>query len=374
MTMEHTRGNFHATMSSIGSTGGLKLQLHWSQRVALVRHNLHTASRSGVFTFFKILQAKALSDGTNHPAVLAALIGGDEADVLIAAMDNLNVGLAYVHQDAFKNVYDRWKDMTRDGETNISKSKLHVDFTMQRSMADMAIDKITTSAIGLINAQPPHVQGAAANVWIAGVSVIADAIETVLQQLQSLEDKELNDFIRLEESWDIVKGSVVCAITGLKGIFSLMDPSDPGRPSEKSSRSNSIASASGAMFRRLSTAFSSTGITPPDTHNGSITSNSPNFAAFHRNNSVSSISSSPVYRTPNYVRNSVSAGCPMSMPANEVGYQGHHLSPVPPTPAAEEATDPFGIDVPPVPPMPETIQTALNGEELHRKRLSMMIN
>ncbi|KAG2168387.1 hypothetical protein JADG_008126 [Aureobasidium aubasidani] len=46
--------------------------LHWQQRIALVRHNLHAAHRSGDFTFFKTLQAQALFDNTNHVATLSA--------------------------------------------------------------------------------------------------------------------------------------------------------------------------------------------------------------------------------------------------------------------------------------------------------------
>jgi hypothetical protein len=62
-------------------------QLHWTQRIALVRHNLHTASRSGDFGFFKSLQAAALIEGTNHFATLTSILE-DDADTLLAAMDN----------------------------------------------------------------------------------------------------------------------------------------------------------------------------------------------------------------------------------------------------------------------------------------------
>jgi hypothetical protein len=75
-----------------------KRYLHWTQRIALVRSSLHSASRSGDFTFFKSLQAAGMVEGTNHVAILSAEMGG-EIDILLAAMDNLNAGLAYVHQD-----------------------------------------------------------------------------------------------------------------------------------------------------------------------------------------------------------------------------------------------------------------------------------
>ena len=82
-----------------------KQKLHWTQRIALVRHNLHASRRSNDFTFFKTLQAQALIDGTDHVASLYSTLGG-EADPVLSTLDNLNAGIAYVHQDAFKAVYD----------------------------------------------------------------------------------------------------------------------------------------------------------------------------------------------------------------------------------------------------------------------------
>lgn len=371
-----------------------KQLLHWTQRVALVRHNLHCASRSGDFTFFKTIQAAGLIEGTNHVATLSASLG-DDADTICAAMDNLNAGLAYVHQDAFKNVYDHLKNSKREGNRDEDNSKLYVDITMQKNMADMAIDKMSSSAVALINNQPERVQGLAANVWITGATIVADAMQIALQEMDHLELK-LDDFIRLEESWNTVKASVVCAITGLKGVFSLMDPSNPATPDSKAStRSASIASASSAMFRRLSNAFTPVvGSSPAHSRNASFSSthsqSSNNFANFARNGSVSSLQSSPVYRTPNYVRNSVSAGCPTSMPGHGGdlgGYQQHKLSTIPPTPAFEELTDPFDTSVPPVPQVPEiaAIQPTLVGDggggggspspgSLAQRRMSQMVN
>ena len=71
--------------------------------MALVRHNLHAAARSGNFHFFKTLQANDFMEDTNHVAILSEELG-DDADILLTAMDNLNAGLAYFYQDAFKNV------------------------------------------------------------------------------------------------------------------------------------------------------------------------------------------------------------------------------------------------------------------------------
>lgn len=341
-------------------------QLHWSSRVALVRHNLHAASRSGDFHFFKTLQANGFIEGTNHVATLSAELG-DDADTLLAAMDNLNAGLAYIHQDAFKNVYDNLKNDLQDSEdVKAHRSKLYVDITMQRNMADMAIDKMTSSAIALINQQPPHVQDSAANVWITGATIASDCMQVCLKEMSEIDNK-MDDFIRLEESWNIIKASVVCTVTGMKGVFSLMDATSPNDSQKSSPRNSSIVSTSSAVFRRFSNAFSaapsSTGTNTGNASRSASIASAPGFslnAANHsRNASISSLG--PVYRTPDYVRNSVSAGCPTSMPP-KAGNSGlgmewakHKLSMIPPTPATESDgfKDPFDTEIPPVPDMPK---------------------
>ncbi|KAK3109602.1 hypothetical protein LTR53_016972, partial [Teratosphaeriaceae sp. CCFEE 6253] len=349
--------------SSLASTAtdtmsASKQQLHWTQRVALIRHTLHSDSRTGDFTFFKTLQARSLLDGTNHVATLSTALGED-ADTVLAVMDNLNAGLAYVHQDAFKNVFDNLKNSMRDEDKDATRSKLYVDITMQKAVADMAIDKMSSSAIALINLQPPHVQELATNVWMTGATIVADVIEVTLKQLDSL-DIKMDDFIRLEDSWNTVKASVVCAITGLKGVFLLMDPSSPYTPPAHSGRSASIASAGSAMFRRLSTAFAPAAPSPAPSRHSSVASvsTSPstpnnNTASFNRNGSISSLGGAPVYRTPNYLRNSVSQGCPTSMPA-ATDFFSHKLSMIPPTPAFDDMMDPFdnSVPLPPVPAVP----------------------
>ena len=343
-------------------------KLHWAQRVALIRYNLHAASRSGDFSFFKAIQAQGFIEGTNHVAALSAELG-DEADILLAALDNLNAGLAYVHQDAFNNVYETLKEHARAEDGKTDESKLYVDITMQKNMADMAIDKMSSSALALINQQPASVQELTANVWITGTTLVADSMEVALQELDDLENK-LDDFIRLEESWSTVKASVVCAVTGLKGVFRLMDPNTSPCESEKSSpRNSSIVSASGAVFRKLSSAFAG-----PSTHSrsSSISSTMPSVPVGTRANSISSMG--PVYRTPNYMRNSVSAGCPTSLPSNVVAsdFEAHKLSMIPPTPAAmaDEQPDPFDNSVPPMPQLPIIPLPALT---MQAKRLSQAV-
>jgi len=160
---------------------------HWTQRIALIRHSLHAACRGGDFAFFKHLQAQGFIDGTNHVAILSATLG-DEADILLAALDDLNAAIAQVHEDAFKNVYDSLKsclsdDMVRDESE--CRSKIFVDTTMQKQMADLAIDKMINSAIALIRQQPSHGHDVIASVWIEGTAIVADAIEIALRQMDS---------------------------------------------------------------------------------------------------------------------------------------------------------------------------------------------
>jgi hypothetical protein len=247
-------------------------------------------------------------------------------------MDNLNGGLAFIFQDAFDCVYDNLKASIRDDDKPAKRSKLFVDIVQQKNMADLAIDKLSSSAIALIDQQAAHVQDHAANVYITGMTLVADCVQVILKQLDAI-DANMDDFIRLEESRSIVKASVLAANAGLKGIFYLMDTTDPqGDPAP---RLMSIASASSAVFRRLSTAF----ITPPQQRRSSV-------ASAGASKSVPS-SPTPVYRTPNYVRNSISASCPTTMPAmanfnafHANSFESHRLDAIPPTPAYEEP-DPF---------------------------------
>ncbi|KAM0703570.1 hypothetical protein Q7P35_009509 [Cladosporium inversicolor] len=359
-----------------------KTQLHWTQRVALIRSSLHSASRSGDFTFFKSLQAAGMIEGTNHVAVLSAEMG-DDVDLILAAMDNLNAGLTYVHQDAFQKVYEGLKSSMKeegDGETSpeSKRARLYVDMTMQRNIADLAIDKMTNSAVALINNQSETFQESAANVWITGATIIADCIEITLKEMQSL-DTKMTDFIRVEESWNAVKASIVSAVTGLKGVFWLMDTSYPSSSADMkplaAPRSASIASAGAGMFRRLSTAFASgtpSAPSPATSRSSSIASQAALNLQAHRANSVASanggangsISGSmsgstdvnkPVYKTPNYVRHSISTGCPTSMPANFEAFR-RNLSTIPPTPAQDDDKDPFDTsEAPPVPALPDMV-------------------
>jgi hypothetical protein len=188
-------------------------RLHWTQRVALVRHNLHSARRTNDFTFFKSLQAHAIIDGTDHVAILYSSLG-DNADAVLSTLDNLNAGIAYVHQDAFKAVYDGAKSAMYTSNQSLSerKSMVRVDICQQRDMADHAIDKTANSAINFIQAQPAHSQDAVANAWITGTTIIADAVSVCLNEMSLLE-ANLDDFIHLEYSWNCIQSSVDAAIS-----------------------------------------------------------------------------------------------------------------------------------------------------------------
>jgi len=332
--------------------------LHWTQRIALIRHNLHAASRSGDFAFFKHLQAQGFIDGTNHVAILSATLG-DDADILLAALDDLNAGLAQVHEDAFKNVYDSLKsclsdDMTRDATE--CRSKVFVDTTMQKQMADLAIDKMTNSAIALIQQQPAHVQDIIASVWIGGTAIVADAIETCLRQMDTLENN-LTDFIRLENSWAAVRNTTMCTVTALRGIYNLMDVCESNSESS-GSRRGSLAQTTSMAFRRLSNAFApgspsqsrpSSFASARDTpHRSSIGGVMNSFSGFD-------------FKPSGTLRNSISGAIPDKLP-DHGPFQHTDLSPIPPTPAtADEAINPFDTTLaPPVPQLPPHISQSIS--------------
>ncbi|KAF1931952.1 uncharacterized protein M421DRAFT_417682 [Didymella exigua CBS 183.55] len=311
-------------------------KLHWTQRIALVRHNLHAARRTGDFSFFKSLQAHALIEGTDHVALLNQRLG-DSADSVLSTLDNLNAGIAYVHQDAFKAVYDSAKNNMYTGEGLLAsrRSLLRVDICQQRDMADHAIDKTTNSAINLIQAQPVHCQDAVANTWITGATIMADAVCVCLNEMNGLED-HLDDFISLEYSWNSIQSSVDAAVSALRGIFSLMTTtSQPAAPIEDRnlsvssvssqdhggaaatrSRNPSTASAF-SMIKRAFSVSAPSGPPPAKTARSSIDSNGnlplpdPNSRGF---------------------RASISAACPTKMP--KLGDHPHTiLTTIPPTPA-----------------------------------------
>ncbi|KAF2746900.1 hypothetical protein M011DRAFT_494723 [Sporormia fimetaria CBS 119925] len=294
-------------------------RLHWTQKIALVRHNLHSARRTGDYTFFKTLQAQVLLDGTDHVALLHSILG-DTADSVLSTLDNLNAGIAYVHQDAFKAVYDPAKSTMYkiDNSPSSRRSLIRVDIHQQRDMADLAIDKTTNSATNLIETQPVHCQEAIANAWITGVTIIADAVCVCLNRMKEIE-QHLDDFIRLEYSWTCTQTSVDAAISALRGIFNLMAGSgSPGKTARQPVIPSSTSSAMGMIKRALSVSYASS---PQQPEPKSRTSSSPFPAA-----------------NPRGLRLSVSAACPTQMPT----FTDQHtlLTSIPHTPTTMEKSGP----------------------------------
>jgi hypothetical protein len=316
-------------------------KLHWTQRVALVRHNLHSARRTGDFTFFKALQAHALIDGTDHVAILHSILG-DDADSVVSTLDNLNAGIAYVHQDAFKAVYDSAKaTMYKVGSTSSSrKSLLRVDISQQRDMADHAIDKTSNSAINLIEQQPTHCQDAVANAWITGMTIISDAVCVCLKEMEAIEGL-MDDYIRLEYSWNSIQSCVDAAVSALRGIFNLMATSSGQSTARTMSisseaptpmprgRTSSTASALGMIKRAFSQAHL---MNPTPLKNNRPEPYAPGTESTSRS-----------------LRLSMSAACPTRISNfSDLNFQHTHLSTIPPTPAAVQTpTKPIGDTISP---------------------------
>jgi hypothetical protein len=333
---------------TIQMTSNTNPRLHWNQRVALVRHNLHSARRTNDFSFFKSLQAHALIEESDHVALLYSSLG-DDADAVLSTLDNLNAGIAYVHQDAFKAVYDGVKSAMHNTDQSLEdrKSLLRVDVCQQRDMADHAIDKTANSVINFIQSQPLESQDAVANAWITGTTIMADAVSVCLNEMAQLEDN-LDDFIRLEYSWNCIQSAVDAAIAALRGIFSLMAPNNTG-PTVVN-----IPAPSQGLFGRNLSVSSITG----SEHGGAASNRSRNsstasaFNLFKRAFNHSQIPPPPIIKTartgsiamtvpeanPRGFRASMSAACPTKMPT--FGEHPHTvLTTIPPTPAVEHPGD-----------------------------------
>lgn len=309
------------------------LRLHWTQRIALVRHNLHAARRTNDFTFFQTLQAHAIIDGTDHVAILHSVLG-DDADSVLSTLDNLNAGIAYVHQDAFKAVYDGAKSAMykADNSPSSRRSLLRVDVCQQRDMADHAIDKTANSAVQLIHAQPTHCQDAVANAWITGTTIIADAVCVCLKEMEAIE-ANLDDFIRLEYSWNSIQSSVDAAISALRGIFSLMERSNISNnsPRNLSVSSGSDGGASSFRSRQSSTASAFSGlIKRAFSHSHGMGPPPPAVLKPGRGNSLSVPDVNP-----RGLRLSISAACPTKMPTY-TDRPPTLLTTIPPTPSTHE--------------------------------------
>jgi hypothetical protein len=309
-------------------------RLHWMQRIALVRHNLHAASRTSDFTFFKTLQAHAFLEGPDYVAVLTNTLDKD-TDTILHTLDDLNAGMAYVHQDAFKAVYDNIRASIAK-ETCARHATTAVDVSQQKQVADFGIDKMANAAIALIDNQHPHCQEAVANVWLIGTTIIADAVQVCVSEMNQLENR-MDDFILLEYSWQMVQTAVEASVSALRGVFNLMASSDSGSSiaggdrsmggvsnASENGRSGSMSSTTSSLFKRLSTVLSHAPAAPP-----------------------SSARSSFSYNDPRGLRNSVSSSFPMNMPAptpppRSQQFPQRKLSTIPPTPF-EVNVNPFDM-------------------------------
>lgn len=322
----------------MATTGERKL--HWMQRVALVRHNLHAASRTRDFAFFKTIQAQMFLEGTDYVASLNALLG-DEADTVLHTLDDLNAGLAYVHQDSFKTVYDSIRQTVSDSN-EAKKANIMVDASQQKQKADFAIDKMTNSAIELIEQQPTHCQNTVASVWIFGSTIIADAMKICIEETETIQGA-MDNFICLEYAWQAVQTTVESAVSAIRGIFSLMAPTDVGSRTSRQASVSSLAPAAPppmqSFMKRLSTAFLHTPHTP----------------APSRTTSVSLASPSNIWQ-------SVTAAVPTHMPGKKAGLNQQHqhqhqhygqhpdyqlprkLSVIPPTPFYNDDGNPFELN------------------------------
>jgi len=316
-------------------TAGLEVKrLHWMQRLALVRHNLHAASRTSDFTFFKTLQAHAFLEGTDYVAVLTSLLDSD-ADNVLHTLDDLNAGMAYVHQDAFKACYDSLRASVTD-ETSSRRAKVAVDVSQQKQVADFGVDRMANAAISLIEDQPLHCQEAVANVWIIGATIIAEAVQVCIGQMEKLDNK-MDDFILLEYSWQMVQTAVEASVSALRGVFNLMASLESGSSmlngerrmsslsSEGRNRSASMSSTTSSLFKRLSTAL--------------------NLPAHPPAPPPSSARSSFSYSNPQNLHSSISHSFPMNMSASSmppISSLPRKLSPIPPTPF-EVNVNPFDV-------------------------------
>jgi hypothetical protein len=312
-------------------------KLHWTQRIALVRHNLHSARRTGDYTFFKTLQAHTLLDGIDHVATLHSVLG-DDADTVLSTLDNLNAGIAYVHQDAFKAVYDSAKSTMykADNSPSSRRSLLRVDIHQQRDMADLAIDKTTNSAINLIETQRIDCQEAIANARITGLTIVADAVCVCLDQMEEV-DSYMDDYIRLEYSWTSIQNSVDAAISALRGIFNLMASSCTPNGNPNGSRSLRISSrgagsdASHMRSRQSSITGSALGLIKRALSVSHFTG--PQQAG----KSIRTSSFPLPEANPRGFRMSMSTACPTRM-SNYADQQHTALTPIPHTPGANDIT------------------------------------
>ena len=358
--------------------------LHWTQRIALVQHNLHAASRTGDFNFFSNIQSNHFLHGTDYVAHLNTTIG-DEADKLISVLDNHNAGIAWCFEDSFKTIYQGLKAASESAQ-NVEKgaddhqkallTRLHLDITRQRAETDIVIDKLMSSAVAMIKRQPQDVHEDAAMAFMLGTTFIADAVHVCLTQLQVLRSciADMN-MANADAASALVTFAVSAAVSALKGVLNMMELHEDtaGEAVAAHARRSSIASftsltgsnaassrsrtASQAstdrkdsqlpspisatsdggawnVFRRMSSAFSSG---PPPTSSGRASTASLQSSSGSSNKSFSTphlpalapspVTVGPLKSQPSSQRRRKSVPAPVNL-------HGHVLSPILSTPVA----------------------------------------
>lgn len=289
-------------------TSGEK-QLHWSQRIAFVRHNFHSARRNGDYTFFKTLQAHAFVQGTDYVATLTTSLG-NEADAVLSTLDGLNAGIAFVFQDAFKTVCDSLKELMRgaDADKESIKAQLAVDIVQQIQRIDFAIDRIINSAIALVQLQPTECQADVACAWILGATIMSDAMSVCMHEFDNIENC-VGDFIRLEHSWSQVQASTEAATIALRGVLNLMANDETPEDIHRSSISSTGSSTQSAMgmLRKFSTVLG----TPFQ-----MSQPPPPYKKYRGGSSAShsGLSSIALPTSPSLLRNSFAHAVPIKMP------------------------------------------------------------
>lgn len=343
---------FHNAMAAAVSVR----QLQWKQRLAFVRHNLHTASITRDFSFFKCLQAFSLINASDHLSTLTSILGDDDgqADSLILTLDKFNTVIACVHEDAFRNVYDSVRATFSDKPKKEKERQMlyHTEAASQRQMASNSIDKMFNSAVDAIRQHPQASQDSAAHVFITGCTFTAVAMEVALAELENI-GQNLNDSSRLDSSWAVVQAAVAQTVSGMKGVFKLMADSDNGTVEEpqqkRHERSGSVDGYAKSMLRRMSTA-----LTAPLYGNSSSASSLTSPTLPSRSSSSTSFISAPSRRdsalsftTPERSTGVGNASVNWG-PSIKRSHSGHTgaMSPIPSTPSATDsnsADDPFDI-------------------------------
>jgi hypothetical protein len=186
----------------------------------------------------------------------------------------------------------------------------------------MAVDKIINSAISLIEQQPEFTKEAVANVWMLGLTIIADSLQSCTLGFEKLEELDkMDDFIFLEYSWQDVQSSVEASVSALRGVLNMMSTDsleafqkDKYTERNHHRRSSSISSGS-SWIRKLSTVLTNV--------NGSGAS------------TTSSRRTSLIVPNPNKIHDSLSAFCPTSVPSGRRSLHQHptKLETIPCTPA-----------------------------------------